>query len=115
VCDQVCDLQEPGLLHRRKVRYVGEVIDRTPLGAAIVKAPNPELCARVEAPFRKDDQPALSIVPVVKSPLEQVIKPFTDLFRGSFDRGLSPDVPGLLHGRRKQMTSLRWRSGDCTT
>ena len=93
---EVRRLKQPALLHGRKVRNVSEVVDGSPLSASLMKSPDPDLGTGVEAPLRKDNQPALSVVVFVKVALQRYVETTADLLRGLFDRVFSIEGIALL-------------------
>ena len=79
---------------------------RAPLRTPLVKPAHPKLGSAVEAAFGENDQTALRIVALLKSALQQRIKPLTDLFCRRLNGGVAPAIAGLFHSSRKKDAAL---------
>ena len=65
--DQVCQLQQAGLLHTCKIGDVGEVVDSSPGRTPLAEVVYPDFGSLVESTFCKYQQSPLRIVLLVAS------------------------------------------------
>ena len=103
--DQVCQLQQAGLLHTCKIGDVGEVVDSSPGRTPLAEVVYPDFGSLVESTFCKYQQSALRIVLLVAT-LQEDVETFTYLLCSSLDSLFPPKRCVLFDCCGVQQTAL---------